>query len=350
LGARRYNQADVGSEKVTMRVLVLGATRLVGNNIVRTALDAGWQVRAFDRPKRRRPHHPALDGLPVETATGDPRDPEALQRAMRGCEIVFHADGYSPPNSRHHQRRMTEARRHIEPILAAAAGAEIGRLIYSSSAVTIGRSDFPSRLPDEWNSYRLGHVRHPFWDVKLVQEEAVLAFGRKTGFPVVVLNLVETVGPHDFELEADGPLIKMARRGENRYLPGRTSVADARDIAQGHLAAATDGRPGERYILGGHNLSRRETAALMAHVCKHAPPDTPIDLDSYERMTSLSERISCLGRPNRHFPLTYQIAAARHYQWVDSGKARAELGYTVRPLINTYRATLRWLREQRLLK
>jgi dihydroflavonol-4-reductase len=333
-----------------MRVLVLGGTRLVGNNIVRAALDAGWQVLTFDRPRRRQPRHRALVGLNVEIVSGQPEDPEALQRAMRGCDVVFHADAYSPPNSRRHQHRMVEARQHIEPILQAAATAEIGRLLYSGSVVTIGRSDFPSRLPDEWNAYRLGHVPHPFWDAKLVQEEAVLAFGRRTGIPVVVLNLAETVGPHDFELEAAQPLITMVRRGTHRYLPGRTSVADARDVAQGHIAAATQGRPGERYILGGHNLTRRETTAVMAHVCKRPPPDTPIDLDSYERLAGISERVSCFARPNRRFPLTYQIAAARHVHWVDSGKARAELGYTVRPLVNTYRATLNWLREQRLVK
>jgi dihydroflavonol-4-reductase len=333
-----------------MRVLVLGGTRLVGNNIIRAALDAGWQVLAFDRPQRRLPRHPALAGLNVEIVSGRPEDPEALQHAMRGCDVIFHADGYSPPNSRYHQRRMTEARRHVEPILQAASAAGIGRLLYSGSVATIGRSDFPSRLPDEWNAYRLGHVPHPFWDAELVQEEAVLAFGRRTGIPVVVLNLAETVGPYDFQLEAAAPLVAMARRGTHRYLPGRTSVADARDVAQGHIAAATDGRPGERYILGGRNLTRQDTAAVMAHVCKRPPPDTPIDLDAYERMAGMSERISCFGRPNRRFPLTYHVAAARHMYWVDSGKARAELGYTVRPLVNTYRATLNWLREQRLLK
>jgi dihydroflavonol-4-reductase len=333
-----------------MRVLVLGGIRLVGNNIVRAALDAGWQVLTFDRPQRRRPRHPALVGLNVEIVPGEPEDAETLQRAMRGCDVVFYADGYSPPNSRHHQRRMTEARQHIEPILQAAATAEIGRLLYSGSVATIGRSDFPSRLPDEWNAYRLGHVSHPFWDSKLVQEEAVLAFGRRTGIPVVVLNLAETVGPYDFELEAAKPLIAMARRGTHRYLPGRVSVADARDVARGHIAAATQGRPGERYILGGHNLTRQETAAVMAHVCKRPPPDTSIDLDSYQRMAAISERLSCFGRPNRRFPLTYQIAAARHMHWVDSGKARTELGYTVRPLVNTYRASLNWLREQRLVR
>lgn len=333
-----------------MRILVLGGTRLIGNNIVRAALNAGWQVRTFDRPRRHHAHHPALAGLDVEVALGDQEDAEALQRAMQGCDVVFHADGYSPPNSQHHQLRMAEARQHIAPILQAATAAEIGRLIYSSSAVTVGCSDIPSRLPDEWNAYRLGHVRHPYWDAKVVQEEAVLAYGRKANIPVIVLNLAEAIGPHDYELEAAGPLIAMARRGTRRYLPGRTSVTDARDMAQAHIAAATLGRPGERYILGGHNVTRRETAAMMAHVCKRPPPDTPIDLDPFERLTRLSERVSCLGRPNRRFPLPYQIAAARYYPWVDSGKARAELGYALRPLIDSYRATLNWLREHKLVK
>jgi dihydroflavonol-4-reductase len=328
----------------------LGATRLIGNNIVRAALDAGWSVRAFDRPRRRRAHHPALAGLHVEIVPGEPEDPEALRHAMGGCDVVFHADGYRPPNSRHHQRRMDEARAHIKPILDAAGAANIGRLVYSGSAVTVGRSDFPSRLPDEWNSYRLGHVRHPYWDAKLVQEEAALAFGRRSGIPTVVLNLVETVGPYDWELEAAGPIIAMARRGTRRYLPGRVSVADARDVAQGHLAAAERGRPDERYILGGHNMTRAETTAVMANVCKRPPPDMPVDLDSQERMAEWSERISTLARPKRRFPLTYEIAAAHHTHWVDSGKARAELGYTIRPLVNTYRATLNWLREQNLVK
>jgi dihydroflavonol-4-reductase len=345
-----YNQVRSRKTRGQVRILVLGGTRLVGNNIVRAALDAGWQVRTFERPRRRHPHHPALAGLNVEIASGDQEDSAALRRAMHGCDVVFHADRYSPPNSRHHQRRMAEARQHIAPVLEAAAGAEIGRLVYSSSAVTIGRSDFPSRLPDEWNVYRLGHVRHPYWDAQLVQEEAVLAFSRKSQVPVIVLNLAEAIGPHDYELEAAAPLIAMARRGIRQYMPGRTSVADARDIAQAHVAAATLGRPGERYILGGHNLTHRETVALMAHVCKRPPPDKPIDLGSFERLVSLSESISCLGRPNRRFPLAYQIAAARDYHWVDSGKARAELGYTLRPLINSYRATLSWLQECRLVK
>jgi len=326
-----------------VRVLVLGATGLIGANVLRAAIDAGWETAAFDRPDRRRRRHPALEGLAVEIAAGKPDDPEALRRAMEGCQVVFHAAGYAPPNSLRHQRRLVDARQHIGRVLQAAGEAAIGRLVYTSSISAIGRSDVPTRLPDEFNSYRLGQVLHPYWDAKLIQEEAVLAFGRKSGIPVVILNPAEVIGPYDFDLEAARPLLEMVRRGARRYMPGKASVADARDVAQGHIAAAERGRPGERYILAGHNITRQEMAAIMARACKRPAPDKPVDLRSFERWTRFSERLACLLRPNHLFPLGYQVEAIRQCQWYDSGKARDELGYTNRPLINTYRAALAWL-------
>jgi dihydroflavonol-4-reductase len=295
-------------------------------------------------------HIPALEGLAVQTAAGAPDDPVSLQQAMEGCQVVFHTAGYAPPNRFRHPRRLLEARQHIDLVLDAAREAAIGRLVYTSSVCTIGRSDIPTRLPDEWNGYHLGQVLHPYWDAKLVQEEAVLAFGREGDVPVVVLNPVETVGPYDFDLQAARPLMDLVRRGTRQYVPGRISMADARDVAQGHLAAAERGRPGERYILAGHNLTRREMAAIMARACKRPPPDRPVALRRLERMTRLSEQMACMLRPNRQFPSGYEVEAALRLGWYEGAKAREELGYTNRPLISTYRATLAWLRAVRVLK
>ncbi len=335
-----------------MRVLVLGASTLVGNNVLRAAVKAGWQAVVFMPPQkgRRRNHHQALEDLPVEITPGKPDDLDALRQAMAGCDVVFHTSPFVPPNGLHHQPRLTEARQHIELVLQAAEQATIGRLVFSSSVSTIGRSDVPTRHPDEWNHYRLGSVSHPYWDAMLVQEEAVLAFGRRTRTPVVVTNLSQVMGPFDFSLAAAGALVEMAKRGIRRYLPGRISIADVRDVAQGQLAAATQGRPGERYILAGHNLERRQMMATMASACKRLAPDHAMELERYARMAHFSERVSCFGRPNRPFPLTFQIHLARNCQWYSSGKAREELGYHNRPLLNTYRATLKWLQEIKVLK
>jgi dihydroflavonol-4-reductase len=332
-----------------MRALVLGATSLIGNNVLRAAIAAGWEVVAFDRPKRRR-HHPSLEGLEVRIAAGQQGNPEALRQAMLGCDVVFHTEGYAPPNSLHHQRRLAEARQHIAPILHAAEAASIGRLVYTSSVSTIGRSDSPTRLPDEWNRYRLGQVHHPYWDAKLVQEEAALALSRRGRIPVVVMNVSEVVGPYDFQFRSTRPLLEMVRRGIRQTMPGRVSMADARDVAQGHLAAAERGRPGERYILAGHNITHQEMLAVMARACKRPPPGSEVDMDSFTRWARLSERLSCLGRPNRPFPLSYQLEALRQCRWYDSGQAQEELGYSNRPLLNTYRATLVWLKEVGKLK
>jgi dihydroflavonol-4-reductase len=162
---------------------------------------------------------------------------------------------------------------------------------------------------------------------------------------VVVLNVSQVVGPHDYHFQAARPLLDMVRRGIREYMPGRVSVADARDVAQGHIAAAERGRTGERYILAGHNITHHEMLAVMARACKRPPPEGEADMASLTRWTRLSERLSCLGRPNRPFPLSYQLEALRQCRWYDSGQASDELGYSNRPLLNTYRATLAWLRE-----
>ena len=327
-----------------MRALILGATSLIGNNVLRQAIEAGWETVVFDQLVRRRRRHPALEGLSTTFANGSPDDPEALRRAMGGCQVVFHTAGYSPPNSLHHRRRLTEASEHIGHVLQAAGDASIERLVYTSAISTIGRSDTPTRPPDEWNRYRLGQVLHPYWDAKLVQESAVFTFGREKETPVVVLNPSEVIGPYDYDLQASRPLLEIARRGTHRFIPGKVSLADARDVAAGHIAAAERGRPGERYILAGHNLTRREALAWMARASKRPPPDSVLDLASFRRWTRLSERFSCWGRPSRPFPLSYQVEAAYRFGWYDSRKAMLELGYSNRPLINTFRTTLAWLK------
>jgi dihydroflavonol-4-reductase len=330
-----------------MRVLVLGAYGLIGNNVVRAALAANWEVVAFERRSRRKA---GLQGLPVEISPGTPSDPDALSRSMAGCDVVFHTLAYNPPNGLRTPQRLVEAREHVTRVLRAAGHARIGRLVYTSAACTIGGADSPGQLPDEWNRYRLGSIPHPFWDAKLLQEEAVLAFGREKLIPVIVVNPAEVLGPNDFDLQAARPLIDIARRGRRQYLPGTASIADAEDVAQGHLKAATLGRPGERYILAGHNLTRREIAATMAYASKRPAPDRPADLHRLERLARFSERVSCLGQPDRLFPLTYQVAAALLPGWYDSSKARQELEYTNRPLLDTCRATLGWLASVRMLR
>ena len=331
-----------------MRVLVLGATTLIGNNLLRATLEAGWLPVVFDRPGRRGRRHPALEGLDVELAPGRPEDSDALRQAMAGCQVVFHAAGYAPPNALYHGRRLEVAREAIRHVLRAAREAHIGRLVYTSSVSTIHQSDSPGRLPDEWHTYRLGRVSHPFWDAKLVQEEAVLAFGRETGTPVVVVNPSTLLGPYDFALSAATPLLDVLR-GKRSYVPGGISIADARDVAQGHLAAATEGRPGERYILAGHNVSRLEMLSVMARACKRPAPDHPVNLKTYIRMMRVSEHISCWGRPNRPFPAGFELATVLHANWYDSQKARDELGYRNRPLAATCRATLAWLKEIKVI-
>jgi dihydroflavonol-4-reductase len=333
-----------------MRVLILGAIGHVGNNLVKGAIKSGWEVVVFDHRVRRRRRHKLLEGLDVEITPGSPDNPDALVQAMAGCQVVFHTNRYTPPNGLYHARRLVEAREHVGGILKAAAEAHIGRLVYTSSVSTIGRSEIPGTLPDEWNHYRLGSIPHPYWDTQLVQEEAVLAFGRQQKTPVVILNLAEVIGPGNLNNPAVEQLLDIAKYGKRDFYPGKISIADVRDVIQGHIAAALAGRPGERYILGGHNISRREMAAIMAFASKRPPPDRPVDMERFARMTRFSENVSCFGRPNREFQSSFKVAAIKYLGWYESGKARKDLGYKNRPFLKTCQSMIKWFKSNRLLR
>jgi dihydroflavonol-4-reductase len=128
------------------RALILGATGCIGNNTVRAALAAGWQVRAFHRPTSQTW---MLDGLDVEHALGDLDDPASLVEAMRGCDLVIHSAAYYPLHSLDMPGSLHLATSQMRHVLAAVAEARVARLVYTSSLTTVGASSDPGRLADE---------------------------------------------------------------------------------------------------------------------------------------------------------------------------------------------------------
>ncbi|MEN8097674.1 MAG: NAD-dependent epimerase/dehydratase family protein [Chloroflexota bacterium] len=333
-----------------MRALILGSDWLLGHNIALTAIAAGWSIRVLTPSEDDHLVGNGIEGESVEYLSGDPNQDKALSDAMRGCDIVFLARNYLPPNGLHHHRREQEAREFIDHFLQAVKVSKPGGIVYTSSVATIGASDSPTRLPDEWNPYRLGRILHPYWDTQLIQEEALLAFHRTTGLPTYVLNVAKMLGPHDRDLSNSRDLVRIARRGTRQYVPGRISIADARDVAAAHLVAPERARSGERYILAGHNVTRQVFVSALARGSKRPAPDKIIDPKRSYRLTRLSQRLSCLGRPNRPFPAMLDLEIARRCTWYDSGKARDELRYRNRPLKTTVRDTVAWLRQSGVLR
>jgi dihydroflavonol-4-reductase len=327
------------SVSVPTHCCILGATGFIGGQIARAATKKGWQVRGL----RRRPNAVgAIGDLEIEWVSGDLVDPASLVTAMRGCPLVFHAAGYYP----HRARDVWETVRHgvagMRNVLIAAAAAGVKRLVYTSALTTVGPPSDPSRLANERDLYTPGSVSLPYFEVKWAMEmEAMRATAQ--GLPVVVVLPTAVFGPGDVK-PTSGALLMMAARGRiPGYIGGSINVVDGRDVAAGHIATAERGQPGRRYILGGHNLTFREMQTTIAEAAGRKPPRSTLPL-WFTR--AIAEAGSWLGIPGTH-----HLRAIRHWQPLDTTRAREELGLPDPiPFEQTCHDALDWFRQQGYLK
>ncbi len=317
-----------------MKALVMGATGFIGGAIARAAVARGWQVRATRRDDRRLG---AIGDLAargqVEWHQANLIDPSAIAEAMLGCQVVFHAAGYYPTSSREPARQIERARSQMERVLLAFRQAKPERLIYTSSFTTIGPPSEPGRLANETDVYQPGHVPAPYFDIKAVMERTAL----ESGLPVVALCPTAVFGPGDVKPTTGRLLLSVARGQMPFYTDGQINVVDVRDVAEAHLAAAERGRTGDRYILGGENLSIHQMLTFVARQAQRRPPRLRLSSRLVELAGALAGRFNILGGD--------MLQAIRYFQPVDTSKAQVELGLTSRSFIETVRDALTWFEE-----
>ncbi len=326
-----------------MPVLILGATGFIGSNIARATVAAGHAVRAFCRPHSNRL---ALEGLSVESAIGDLESPESLVAAMRGCHAVVHAAGYYPTAPEPHAVHVNRAHRHIHNVLNAARQVGVQRLIYTSSISTIGPIR-AGRLGTEADYYWPGQMSQPYWDCKWIQERAVLS---ADGVETIALIPSAVLGPGDVKPTTGAMFLVMARLGARVTLTGRVNVVDVRDLAQVHVAALTRGRPGERYLVGGHNVTLREMFAEAARALGRPGPVVALPTGLIRWLTLPAMFLATRLGLSWSVPLSYILEAVQAGQWIDSTKARRELGLSPRPLVETMADTVAWFQRHGYLQ
>jgi dihydroflavonol-4-reductase len=311
-----------------VKVCVTGATGFIGAHVTKLAAEADGPPRVTYRDE---PRLDRLGDLEVEPIKADVLDRAALRRAFRGCEIVFHAAGLvaSRPAERVWQVNALGPRIAVE----AAAAEGVRRVVVTSSVAGIGPApaDRPGTEEDTYAGWGLG-LTYP--DAKHEGEAEALAAGARLGVEVIVTNPSYVFGAPVDRSQAGETSTRMI----GNYLAGRlpavvdaqTNVVDVRDVAKGHLLAAERGRPGERYVLGGHDVGWVE----------------------------LLERVGELS--GVHHPLMVLPPGAAGLPWLvggegislmaqnwrySSAKARRELGYRARSLDRTLRGTIDWYQE-----
>jgi dihydroflavonol-4-reductase len=322
-----------------IRCCILGATGFIGGQIARAALAQGLQVRGM----RRRPTATgAIGDLDIEWVTGDLTDPASLVTAMRGCPLVFHAAGYYPRRARNIWETVCHGVTGMRNVLTAAVTAGVKRVVYTSALSTVGSPADPTCLAGERDLYTPGSAPNPYFEVKWAMEmEAMRATAQ--GLPVIVMLPTAVFGPGDVKPTTGSLLLIVAKGRIPGYVEGTINVVDGRDVAAGHVAAARRGQPGQRYILGGHNLTIREMLAIAAEVAGRKPPRARLPQWLVGTAAMVGGRLGIPG--------THHLRAIRHWQALDTSHAREELGLPEPiPFEQTCRETLAWFHEHGYLK
>ena len=328
-----------------MRALVTGATGFVGAAVARALLQEGWGVRALARKGSDRRN---LQRINVEVVEGDLNNAASLAPAVAGCEALFHvaADyrlGAFDPRELY--RTNVEGTRNI---LNAARAAAVRRVVYTSSVATIGipkdrtpgSEATPSTVAD-----MIGHYKRSKFLAEEVAREAARA-----GLEVVIVNPSTPVGPGDIKPTPTGQLVLDAAAGRMpAYVDTGLNIVHVDDVAAGHLLAFHRGRPGERYILGGRDMSLREILGEIARLVGRKPPSVRLPSAVVLPIAYVAEAVARVtGRPTR---VTVEgVRMARKIMFFSSAKAVEQLGYQWRPPVQAFADAIDWFRAEGLLQ
>ncbi len=323
-----------------MRALVTGATGFVGAAVARALLDSQWQVRVLARSGSDRSN---LRALSVEVHEGDLNQPASLLPALQGCEALFHVAADYRLGARDPQQLYRTNVDGTRAILAAAGAAGVKRMVYTSSVATVGIPQ--DGTPGEEGTpvaleNMIGHYKRSKFLAEEVAREAARA-----GAPVVIVSPSTPVGPGDVKPTPTGQLVLDAAAGRMpAYVDTGLNIVHVDDVAAGHLLAYERGRAGERYILGGQDMTLREILAQIATLVGRPPPRIRLPYGAVLPMAYLAEGFAKFtGRSGR---LTLEgVRMSRKLMFFSSAKAVRELGYSFRAPVLAFEDAIRWFRE-----
>jgi len=326
-------------------VLVTGATGHVGNTLVRELVARQKTVRALVLPGE---DVSALKDLPVELIYGDVLDPQTLPPAFDGVEDVYHLAGIISimPGPDDLMRKVNVT--GTCNVLAAARGAGVRRLVYTSSIHALGRP--PSGVViDESLPF---DPMCPAGDYDRTKAEATLVVleAVKDGLDAVIVCPTGIIGPYDYRRSELGQLFNGWMGERFSFLvDGVFNFVDVRDIARGHILACEKGRTGEAYILGGERVSVARLWVMVREAAGIYSQTVIIPFRLAKTAASAAAMWYRLSRTRGRFT-PYSLETVNDNSEISIAKAQRELGYAPTPLAETIRDTVRWWQERRLAK
>jgi dihydroflavonol-4-reductase len=332
-----------------MRVFVTGATGFLGSHVARLLADQGAELRLLVRPTSNLKNLEGLrsssasPAIRAETAVGDLRDPASLEKAMAGCEVVFHvAADYRlwvrDPNEMY--KSNVEGTRAI---LDAARKSRVRRVMYTSSVATIGFTADGSPA-DEESPVSLDDMIGHYKRSKFMAEQIAMEAGRN-GMQVVTVNPTTPVGEQDVKPTPTGRIVvDFLKRKFPAYVETGLNLVDVRECARGHLMALDKGRSGERYILGGENLTLKQILDTLGKITGLPSPKIKLPYAVAFAAGVFGEMIT--GRIMHGEPRATvdTVRLGRKKMFASSYKAERELGWKIVPVEDALRRAVEWFR------
>ncbi|RLB08425.1 MAG: NAD-dependent dehydratase, partial [Deltaproteobacteria bacterium] len=305
-------------------------------------LQTGAQVKVLVRKESNLEN---LQGLCIELAYGDLRDYETLRSALEGCEALFHvAADYRlwVPNPDQLYKTNVEGTVNI---MRASLEEGVKRVVYTSSVATLGlnpdaspaNEDTPVSIRD-----MIGHYKRS----KFIAEEKVREMVKKNRLPAVIVNPSTPIGPGDIKPTPTGRIIIEAASGRMpAYVDTGLNIVHVDDVATGHILAFEKGRIGERYILGGENISLKRLLQEIARIMERPAPRIRLSPNLILPLAYIAEAIAKITR-KEPFVTVDGVLMSKKKMFFSIDKARRELGYSARPAIEAIKDSIDWFKQK----
>ena len=319
-----------------MSTLVTGAAGFLGSHVTRQLVARGDDVRVLLRASST---NRAIADLPLEYVTGDLRDPASLDRAMKGVKRVFHVAADYRLWAKRKQDIYDSNVGGTKNLLDAAKRAGVEQLIYTSTVATIAvdRPQHPNEFTDAKLEEMVGHYKRSKW---MAEKEALGA--AKSGLPVIVAMPTTPVGPWDWKPTPTGKIILDFLNGKMPgYVKTGLNFVGVEECAAGHLLIAEKGKVGERYLLGGENLTLKQMLDTLAKITGLRAPILKIPHGLALGVAYANTAFARLVGREPGIPVE-GVKIARHMMFVDCARAKRELGFQAGPGAAALERAVRW--------
>ncbi len=325
-----------------MTTLVTGATGFVGSAVARLLLARGHDVRVLARKGSDRRN---LEGLKVEIAEGDLNDRASLDRAARGCRALFHVAADYRLWAPRPQEMIATNVQGSRNIILAAAEAGVARMVYTSSVAVLAK--LPDGTPaDEDTPVSIKDMIGAYKTSKFLAEQEVRRLIAERALDCVIVNPSTPIGPRDIKPTPTGRVVVEAASGRMpAFVDTGLNIAHVDDVAEGHLLAFEKGRAGERYILGGENMTLREILAVIAGIVGRKPPTIALPHDLILPFAYLAELWAKHVSGKEPFATVDGLNQARKKMFFRHDKAARELGYKPRPAAEALKDAVAWFKQ-----